>query len=260
MSVQTRARGINWFAAVCIHADRLLKHRLRSPAAIASAVGMPVVMIVMTLVIFDGMVEQFTGSGMNVGALAVMVAFSSSFTAALMGAGDTVHERHQGLPDRLATMPGHVSSGYIGRVVSEVVRAEVSVVTAMVVGLIAGAEFGSAVNFWSILGIMTVVAITAGAVGVMLGYVAETPQGAVSFAPLVMAAMFFNTAMMPREMYAEVLRPVVDGSPITAITQLVSDIRGDGIEAEHLVLFLAWFGGLLLLSIVVLSAKARSRR
>ena len=81
-----------------------------------------------------------------------------------------------------------------------------------------------------------------------------------SFAPLVMAAMFFNTAMMPRDMYAEVLRPVVDGSPITAITQLVSDIRGDGIEAEHLVLFLAWFGGLLLLSIVVLSAKARSRR
>lgn len=62
MSVQTRARGINWFAAVCIHADRLLKRRLRSPAAIASAVGMPVVMIVMTLVIFDGMVEQFTGS------------------------------------------------------------------------------------------------------------------------------------------------------------------------------------------------------
>ena len=118
MSVQAQARGVNWLAAVCIHADRLLKHRLRSPAAVASAVGMPIIMIVMTLVIFDGMVEQFTGSGMNVGALAVMVAFSSSFTAALMGAGDTVHERHQGLPDRLATMPGHVSSGYIGRVVS----------------------------------------------------------------------------------------------------------------------------------------------
>ena len=68
----------------------------------------------------------------------------------------------------------------------------------------------------SILGIMTVIAITAGAVGVMLGYVAETPQGAVSFAPLVMAAMFFNTAMMPREMYAEVLR-------LTSTT-MVSDV------------------------------------
>ena len=78
MSVQAQARGVNWFAAVCIHADRLLKHRLRSPAAVASAVGMPIIMIVMTLVIFDGMVEQFTGSGMNVGALAVMVAFSAA--------------------------------------------------------------------------------------------------------------------------------------------------------------------------------------
>lgn len=260
MSSQAQVRGVNWFSAVCIHADRLLKHRVRSPAAIASAVGMPTVMIVMTWVMFDGMVEQFTGSGVNVGSLAVMVAFSSSFTAALMGAGDTVQERHQGLPDRLATMPGSASSGYVGRMLSEAVRAEVSVLTSMVVGLILGADFGVGADFWSVFGVMTVVAIAAGSVGVMLGYVVETPQGAVSFAPLVMAAMFFNTAMMPREMYAEVLRPVVDFSPITAITHLVSDIRGDEIKVEHLMSFLAWFGGLLLLSTVVLAVKATSRR
>lgn len=63
MSVQTRARGINWFAAVCIHADRLLKHRLRSPAAIASAVGMPVVMIVPAFLLCNGPARRF-GQGL----------------------------------------------------------------------------------------------------------------------------------------------------------------------------------------------------
>lgn len=256
----TTVRRTSWLAAVGIHVGRVLRHRFGSPSALGMTLGMPVAMLVITVVAFDGMVEQFTGRSLDIASVAVMVAFSSAFTAALMGAGDTVHERHQGLPDRLATLPGAASSGYVGRVLAESVRAGAAVVAALVTGLVGGADYGSVAHLGWVLAVLSVVALAAGSVGVMLGYVVETSQGAVSFSPLIMVAMFFNTAMMPRQMYAESLRPVVDASPVTAVTTVVTGIRADAVGAGDLGVFAAWFVGLTGLSVVVLALRARSRR
>ena len=94
----------------------------------------------------------------------------------------------------------------------------------------------------------------------MLGFVVDTPQGAVSFAPLVMAAMFFSTAMMPRDMYAEVLRPIVDVSPLTAVTELSDALINDRVVAGDIVLFVGWFAGLIIFSLVILARKTVGSR
>ena len=70
-----------------------------------------------------------------------------------------------------------------------------------------------------------------------------------------MAAMFFSTAMMPRDMYAEVLRPIVDVSPLTAVTELSDALINDRVVAGDIVLFVGWFAGLIALSLVVLTRK-----
>ena len=106
-----------------------------------------------------------------------------------------------------------------------------------------------------IIASLTVVAMAAGAFGVMLGYVVETPQGAFSFTPLVMAFTVFNTAMMPRDMYAAVLRPFVDASPVTAVSRLVDAIVSERVQAWQILVFFCWFVGLVLLSALVLSRK-----
>ena len=67
--------------------------------------------------------------------------------------------------------------------------------------------------------------------------------------------MFFSTAMMPRDMYAEVLRPIVDVSPLTAVTELSDALINDRVAVGDIVLFVGWFAGLIALSLVVLTRK-----
>lgn len=261
MSTRSRTLGrISWFGSVSVHAGRLLKRWFRSPSLLGSMIGMPLIMVVMIDVLFGGMIEQFTGRTVNMTGIAVVIGVSQAFTGALMGAGDTVQERHQGLPGRLATMPGPSSSAaFIGRILAEGLRAFVSASVALLTGLLYGADYGNATSLVLILLVLSVISVVAGAVGVMLGYLVDTPQGAVTFAPLIMAAMFFNTAMMPREMYARALRPLVDASPVTAVVQLVHDAVIGDFDGGHVGVFLTWFGGLLVLSVGVLLRK-NSRR
>ena len=133
-------------------------------------------------------------------------------------------------------------------------------IAAVVIGLVYGADFRTATGLVGTLVVLAVVSVAAGAVGVMLGFVVDTPQGAVSFAPLVMAAMFFSTAMMPRDMYAEVLRPIVDVSPLTAVTELSDALINDRVVAGDIVLFVGWFAGLIIFSLVILARKTVGSR
>lgn len=243
--------------AVGIHTGRLLRRWVRSPAVIGSSIGIPVVTTAIMKVMFSGMVEQFSGAPMDMTGVAVMVAVSQAFLRAMLGAGAIVQERQEGLMQRLATLPGPRNAPVVGYVLAESLRAFVAILSSLVTGLALGASFGGAERVAGILAVMALVAVTAGAVGVMLGYLAQTPQGAVGFVPLVMAAMFFNTAMMPRDMYAVVLRPLVDGSPITSVSRLVGTIIADGrVEGTAVLVFVAWFGGLTALGLLVLGRRA----
>lgn len=157
-------------------------------------------------------------------------------------------------------MPGPSSAGLAGRILAESIRALASALAALATGIAHGAIIGGPAAIGWTLAVLGIVSWTAGTVGVMLGHVVETPQGAVAFAPLVMAAMFFNTAMMPREMYAEALRPLVDVSPVTALIQLIRE-AGDGlVDPGHVALVVGWFGALEVLAFAVLTRRARARR
>lgn len=246
---------ISWMRASGIHAGRLLKRWTRSPVMIASAVGVPVAMIAIITVMFSGMVEQFSGVAMDMAGVAIMIAVAQAFTGSLLGAGAIVQERQEGLPQRLATLPVPRGAAVTGRVLAESARAFVSVLAALAMGVAYGASFGGLIPAMGTLLVLAVVAVAAGTVGVMIGYLVETPQGAFSFAPLVMAAMFFNTAMMPRDMYAAVLRPFVDASPVTAVTQLVNAIAVGRVEGWQVLVFVLWFGGLTALSLLVLGPR-----
>lgn len=252
-------KAVGWPTAVAIHAGRLLRRWLRSPAILISAFGMPVMMMLTIIVMFRGMVEQFTGATMELTGVTVMVAVSTMLTGALMGAGSTVQERHEGLMDRINTFPGHGSAAYLGRIVAETLRAFLAAPLAMVVALLFGADFGSLVGALRMLAVLLIAAIASGTFGVMMGYLAETPQGAVAASPVIMAATFFNTAMMSRELYAPALRPVVDASPITAVADLAHDALIGDANTGHLWLFVLWFGGLTVLSITVVAHKVRRR-
>ncbi|VEI14064.1 ABC transporter permease [Trueperella bialowiezensis] len=251
---------MNLVNTTAIHANRILLRWARSRSVLIMAAALPVVMIGLVLILFDGMVKLFTGSSLEVLPLSLMVAVGAAFTGALMGAGSIVQERHEGLPQRLATMPGRRSAPVLGWVAAETIRAGITVFVAFGLGLALGGRVGTLGAGLGVVAVLAVVALAAASVGVMLGYVVNTPQGAVSFVPLVMAAMFFNTAMMPRDMYAPALRPVVDVSPITAVAELVDGLVAGTPSTTAVFAFVAWYGGLIALSGVVLVRATSPRK
>jgi ABC drug efflux pump, inner membrane subunit, drrB family len=251
---------IRWPQAVEVHASRILIRWMRSSAAVSYSVGVPMAMVIIIKLMFSGMVAQFSGAPMNMVDVAIMVAVSQAFTGGLFGAGAIVQERHEGLLDRLATFPGPRHAAIIGRILAESVRAFMSMLVALTVGFLCGASFGGVMHVGAILVALAVVAVSAGAFGVMLGYMVGTPQGAFSFTPLIMAFTVFNTAMMPRDMYAPALRPAVDVSPVTVVSQLVDTILFDQISVSHVAVFLCWFGGIAALSVLVLIRRVKGAR
>ena len=102
----TEKLRVSWLQAVEVHAGRLLTRWMRSPAAIFYTVGVTVAMVAIIRLMFSGMVQQFSGTPMDMTDVAIMVAVSQAFTGGLSGAGAIVQERHEGLPQRLATLPG----------------------------------------------------------------------------------------------------------------------------------------------------------
>ena len=251
---------IRWPQAVEVHASRILIRWMRSSAAVSYSVGVPMAMVIIIKLMFSGMVAQFSGAPMNMVDVAIMVAVSQAFTGGLFGAGAIVQERHEGLLDRLATFPGPRHAAIIGRILAESVRAFMSMLVALTVGFLCGASFGGVMHVGAILVALAVVAVSAGAFGVMLGYMVGTPQGAFSFTRLIMAFTVFNTAMMPRDMYAPALRPAVDVSPVTVVSQLVDTILFDQISVSHVAVFLCWFGGIAALSVLVLIRRVKGAR
>ncbi len=251
---------IGWAGAVGVHAGRLLKRWRRSPASVFSTVMMPMVMLVIMKIMFSGMVEQFSGVPMNIASISVMIAVSQAFTVALIGAGGIVQERHDGLPDRLATVPGPRFAGMAGRILASSVISWLSMLSAVAVGLALGADFGSPAALAGTLAILMAVALASGSIGVMLGFTVDTPQGAMSFVPLVMVAMFLNPGMMPRELYAEPLRPMVDFSPVTAVLELMNAVMAGHVTPAVVIPFVAWFAALTALGLLILARKTTAAR
>lgn len=67
---------VSWCSAVAVHAGRFLRRWSRSPVVLGQTIGMPVLMVVMIVVLFGGMIEQFTGRAPEMTGIAVMVGFS----------------------------------------------------------------------------------------------------------------------------------------------------------------------------------------
>ncbi|MDO4888028.1 MAG: ABC transporter permease [Actinomycetaceae bacterium] len=251
--------SVSWGQGVVIHAQRLLRRWMRSSVMLMITVAMPIMFVLVIRIMFEGMIEAFSGEPMDMASVSVMIVFSTMFASAIMGAGNTVAERKEGLPDRVRVFPGHPSTGIYGRVLAEWIRAVLAGVTTLIVGIVCGADFGGVAGLLGVLTLTCVIGLVAGLIGVLLGYVTETPQGAIALVPLLMAAMSFNTAMMPRELYADAARPFVDASPVTALANLGNDIIDGHLTAGHILPFVAWYGGLALLAAVVLARKAGVR-
>lgn len=240
---------------IWIHCKRILKRWKSNPSLLVMSFVFPIMSMVLVKFLFSGLIELFTGQEMNLANLSVAIGIMSMFTGAITGAGTIVQERRKGIMSRFASLPGPVYTSEAGRIMAESLRALLSALAALVTSLIFGANFVSLEIFLRTFLVLAIIAISVGFVAVMLGYATDTPQGAVSFAPLVMLIGFFNSAFMPIEMYSPALRPLAKYSPATIASNIIVDPN-----SKNLGLGLIYFFVLILISVIIISRKLKEMR
>ncbi|WP_375002940.1 ABC transporter permease [Aeromicrobium sp. CTD01-1L150] len=235
-----------------LHGRRILTGWTRTPAVLANAFVMPVLMLLIVLLIFGRAIETISPDPPITRLVPLMVCSGVMF-AALSTATALVTERDDGLLDRFATLPNPPLAPLLGRVGAEVVRSCLSAVLVLIVGTVLGFRAAP----WAYLVIVALAALLALGIGCMttwIGLRAKSPEAVIALAPLMMLLMFFNSGFVPREGFPGPVQPLVRLNPLTAYTETMAS---SGSAVGHLVAAGVWA---VLLTTVGTLLLARARR
>lgn len=194
---------------------RAITRSLRNPATIAGAVIFPLLFFALFNIVMRRVME---GRGFDYRQLLppTIVAQAMLFT----GMSSTYYvaaDRLSGFIARLRSLPIHRAAPIVGRAVGDVTRSAGSVVVVTVVGVITGMRFeagvAGAAGFVAVaLAFAVVVSLAMG----LLGYVASSPQAAVSMASIpYLPLLMLSSGFAPVADFPGWLQPFVRWQPVT---------------------------------------------
>lgn len=204
--------------AFIAHLHRLLRTWGRDPGTVVMVVAAPLLYLFIMMRLFGGLVRRFTGDFPESAAV-LLVIVSWAFILTMTGTAVVFQERSSGLHDRFATMPQPYRVVLLARAAAEFIRV---LVMAAVVLAVAEATTGSRVlaeHRGAAAGVLVLVAAAAAAFGTWVAFSVTSPQGAVAFMPLIVVAMFLNTALLPEERYRPALAPIARNTPVSAAAE-----------------------------------------
>ena len=216
----------------------------RNPATLISAVLAPLLFfalfsIVMTRVMdaqgFD--YRQLLPSTIVVQAM-LFAAMSSAYYIA--------QDRLSGVTGRLRSLPIHRAAPLVGRAIGDLVRSLVSLLVVIAVGVAAGMRFDAGVGgFFGFIGVALLFSMAVSLGMGLIGYVASSPEGAVSIASLpYLPLLMVSTGFAPVEDFPGWLQPFVEWQPVSATIDALRALAGDGDIATTVTRSVAWSVGL----------------
>ncbi|MDO5077828.1 ABC transporter permease [Corynebacterium sp.] len=238
-----------------VHALRILRTWFRNVGDIIFLSVVPVAQLYIVDTIFGNLVDLFT-SAFSIEKATVLTAVSWAFMLATTSGGAIVAERRSGLHDRFWVQPQGFYPALLGRWLAEFVRATLSVtIVCVAASVFLHADLVHAFG-WVFAPVLLLVCFASSGIATVIGFSIQDAQGAVTFVPLVVAAMFLNTAMMPADSFGSVLRHIVEYTPISAVVHVLLDSN----SLRDWVLFAAWIGGFTFLALVLIAKRGRGQR
>ena len=232
-----------------VHGWRILRQWLRGPRFWLTAIAFPLLYAGVVNLLFGALVRQFTGD-FDPADATILVAVSWAFMLCIMGSGDTLSERDSGIYERFATMPTPYAAALAGRVIVEFVRLIIMMFTLTVVTELVSGSRLLAENAATVIPVWIIVAASAACLGTLVGFSIRTPQGAVAVIPLIVVAMFVNTAMQPAENYRPPLRWLAELTPVSAAKRAITESTLAGWLP-----LLVWSGFLVIVTVVGLQKQ-----
>ena len=229
---------------------RLMKHILRSPETIVSAMVQPTLIMLLFVYVFGGAIKASLPAGVNYvsfqlpGILVMAIAYNTSYTALRM-----FSDKGKGIFNRLNSMPVNRSSALWAHVLASIVSSLFTLAIVFVVALMMGFRSGATILEWlAVVGILATLSLALTWVAVIPGLVARTTDGASFLAfPLVFLPLF-SSAFAPTETMPKALRLFAENQPVTPIVETVRAYLTCEPIGSDIWIALAWCFGIMIVA------------
>jgi len=226
---------------------RLMKHIIRSPETIFTAIVQPIAIMLLFVYVFGGALKASLPDGVNYvnfqlpGILVMAIAYNTSFTALRM-----FSDKGKGIFSRFYSMPINRSSALWAHVLTSIVSSIFTVVMVFVVALIIGFRSGAGILEWlTVAGILAMLTLALTWVAVIPGLAAKTTDGASFLAfPLVFLPLF-SSAFAPTETMPSALRVFAENQPVTPIVETVRSLLSSEPIGNEIWIALTWCAGIM---------------
>ena len=221
---------------------RLMKHIIRSPETIVTAMVQPICLMLLFVYVFGGAIKASLPLEVNYvtfqlpGILLMTIAYNTAYTAVRM-----FGDREKGIFSRFNSMPMSRSSALWAQVLSSVVSSIFTLVVVFAVAYIIGFRTEATFYEWLVIaGILIALTFALTWVAIIPGLVAKTSDGAFFFAfPLIFLPML-SSAFAPTETMPSALRFFAENQPMTPMVEAIRSLFYSESIGNDLWITFAW--------------------
>lgn len=199
---------------------RHLQHLTRSPDQLFTAIMLPATLLLLFRFMFGGAIDVGNTAYVNYlvpGILVIGVTMVAVSTSAAVQS-----DMQEGVVDRYRTIAMADSAVIIGHVVAAVVRAAISLVAMVGLGIAVGFRpAGSALDWVLVAGTLLLFAFSLAWVAAALGLVARSADGASGLGLILMFSPYASSAFVQPETLPDGLRGFVEHQPVTLVVDTV---------------------------------------
>ncbi|MCG5432368.1 ABC transporter permease [Mycobacterium sp. MYCO198283] len=228
-----------------LHAHRLLTGWRREPVVLVQSLLFPTFLLIVYTLVIGKSLQNLTGDSSSYG-LAPMCAVAGALFGAIGTGAALPVERESGLLSRLWVLPVRRSSALLGRLVAEAVRALVGAVLITAVAVALGLRFSqgpAAALAFMLIPVLSVIGFAA--VVVAMGVRAGGRNIIVGLSAVSFLLLFFNSGMVPIDVFPGWLRPVVRAQPMSPAIEAMRALADGGPTLVPVLQTLSWTAGLL---------------
>jgi ABC-2 type transport system permease protein len=229
---------------------RDLRHLIRNPEQLISAFSVPVVLLLLFRYLLGGAIKTDGQSYINY-VIAGLFVLSVGLNATATAVG-TTDDLSGGIIERFRSMPMPVSAVLVAHVISAVLRSFMSIAVMIPVALGIGFRPHAGIGAWAGALAMLLLFVTAISwLAVILGIIADTPEGASGLGIILFFLPYLSSAIVPVSTMPAVVGAVARNDPFTPVVDTVrSLLTGTPVGNS------AWLGTVWWLGIMAVAAPA----
>jgi ABC-2 type transport system permease protein len=249
------ARRRGGFTVEAEFVRRGMRHTLRNPDALFTSLALPVVLLLLFVYVFGGAIS---GGGDYVDYVVPgIIVLCAMFGAAGTAVG-VCTDKVTGVMDRFRTMPVRGAAVLVGHVVASLLRNLLA--SALVIGFALAIGFrpdAGVVEWVAAVGVIALVVLAVTWLAAVAGLLAGSVEAANALGFAVMFLPYLSSAFVAVDTMPTWLQGVARHQPVTPVIETLRGLLIGTPIGHDAWLVLAWWGGLLVVSVVAASALFR---